>query len=185
MLLAFILGTEIAFWCFLGAGLATRYLLRWRRVSTVLLLCIPLVEVALLVAAVIDLNRGGEANRIHGLAAVFLGVTVAYGSRMMKWADARFAHRYAGGPAPAKRPKRGPEHARAERVGWYRHSLAWMVGCGLLLLGIWWVDDAGRTDALWLTARLWTLILAIDFVVSFSYTLRPRATTAAPETPKG
>jgi hypothetical protein len=36
------------------------------------------------------------------------------------------------------------------------------------------VGDLDRTWALLNVAALWTLILAIDFIVSFSYTLWPR-----------
>ena len=36
------------------------------------------------------------------------------------------------------------------------------------------MGDADRTEALLQTAGVWTLVLAIDFLVSFSYTLFPR-----------
>jgi hypothetical protein len=36
------------------------------------------------------------------------------------------------------------------------------------------VGDLDRTQALVSTAALWTLVLAIDFAISFSYTLWPR-----------
>ncbi|MBC6463814.1 hypothetical protein HKK72_39190, partial [Actinomadura sp. HBU206391] len=62
MLLGIIAGCEIAFWVVLLAGLAARYLLRMRRLSTVLLICVPLVDVVLLVASVIDLRGGAVAG---------------------------------------------------------------------------------------------------------------------------
>lgn len=34
--------------------------------------------------------------------------------------------------------------------------------------------DAAETDALIKVLRTWTLVLAIDFAISFSYTLWPR-----------
>ena len=66
------------------------------------------------------------------------------------------------------------EHARHERRQWARHLLAWAVGCALLLGGMALVGDAGRTEALWGIAQGWTLVLAVDFAWSFSYTLWPR-----------
>jgi hypothetical protein len=36
------------------------------------------------------------------------------------------------------------------------------------------VGDVDRTEALLNVAALWTLILAIDFLISFSYALWPR-----------
>jgi hypothetical protein len=129
-----------------------------------------------LAATTIDLRRGGEAALPHALAAVYLGVSVAWGRRMVGWADARFAHRFAGGPAPARPPRTGRDHAAHQRREWLRHLAAWAVGSALLGLGVLLVGDPGRTWALLNVAMLWTLVLAIDFVISFSYALWPRET---------
>jgi hypothetical protein len=82
--------------------------------------------------------------------------------------------RFAGGAAPQKPPRTGRAHAARERREWLRHLLAWATGTALLGLGILVVGDLDRTQALAGMAALWTLILAIDFVISFSYTLFPR-----------
>jgi hypothetical protein len=47
----------------------------------------------------------------------------------------------------------------------------------LLGLGVLVVGDLDRTRALVNVAVLWTLVLAIDFLISFSYTLFPRPDT--------
>jgi len=127
-----------------------------------------------LVAATVDLRRGGEAALPHALAAVYIGVSAAWGRRMVAWADVRFAHRFAGGPAPARRPPSGREHAARERREWLRHLVAWATGTALLGLGILSVGDLDRTVALTNVIVLWTMVLAIDFAISFSYTLWPR-----------
>jgi hypothetical protein len=49
------------------------------------------------------------------------------------------------------------------------------LGTSLPGLGILLVGDLDRTQALASMAALWTLIVAIDFVISFSYTLLARA----------
>ena len=123
-MIALIVACEVGFWLLLGAGLAARYLLRARALSTALLLAVPLVDVVLLAATVIDLRRGGAAGLSHGLAAVYLGVSVAYGHQLVRWADQRFAHRFAGGPAPVRPPRTGRAHAARERRRWLRHALA-------------------------------------------------------------
>ncbi len=105
-------------------------MLRARTLSTVLLLGVPLADVALLAFSVIDLRRGGAAGIAHGLAAVYLGVSVAFGHQMVRWADERFAHRFAGGPAPVRPPRAGREHAARQRAQWLRHLLAYAVGRG-------------------------------------------------------
>jgi len=183
VLLALIAACEIAFWVVLGAGLASRYLLRRRRVSTVLLLCVPLVDLVLLVATVIDLSRGATAGFAHGLAAAYLGVSVAFGPSMVRWADQRFAHRFAGGPPPWRPPKHGRERARYEWREFGKALLAWAISCGLLGLAILLVGDADRTAALEAWIGRLTIVVAIWAIWPVSHTLwpsRPKA-DASPE----
>jgi hypothetical protein len=168
MAAAVLLAAEIAFWSLLGAGLWARYRLERRRLGAVLLALTPAVDAVLLAAAVIDLRSGATAAAWHGLAAVYIGVSLAFGPRIVAWADARVAGRqYAA-------PRSGPGHAERERGGWYRHLAAYAIGAGLMLAAIALVADSGRTEALLGVVRAWTLVLAIDFAWSFSYTLWPR-----------
>lgn len=126
---------------------------------------------ALIVATVIDLRAGAAPSAVHSLAAVYIGVSVGFGHAMIRWADERFAHRFAGGPAPVRPPRGSPEHARRRRAGWFRHLTAWSVGVALLAGAALLVGDPSEarplTDRIW----QWTLILAIDAAVS----LRPAA----------
>jgi hypothetical protein len=176
VVLTVIVLTETAFWLLLLSGLVARYGLGRRRVGLVLLAATPLVDLALLAATTIDLRRGGEAALPHALAAVYIGVSVAWGRRVVAWADARFAHRFAGGPAPARPPRAGRRHAAHQRREWLRHLAAWATGTAFLGVGVLLVGDADRTWALLNVAALWTLVLVIDFAISFSYTLWPRET---------
>lgn len=147
---------EIAFWVFLLAGLAARYLLRARRLSSVLLLCVPLVDLVLVAACVADVAAGSPPGPVHGVAALYLGFTVAFGHAMVRWADVRFAHRFAGGPPPEPTPRGGPERARREWRSFARMALAWAVtvgGTAVLAL------VAGSTfpaPSHWLTDPLWS-----------------------------
>lgn len=168
MLLAVIAACEIGFWVLLAAGMTTRYLLRLPKVGMVLLAGVPLVDVVMLVASVIDIQRGGAPSFKHSLAAIFIGVSVGFGHQTLKWADKWAAHYLAGAPRPVKPPKGGPERARRERAGWYRHLLAYVVGSGIMLaLGL--LSGQGY-DALLGPAWTWTIVLGIDAIVSFSYT---------------
>ena len=174
MIYSVVVGCEVGFWIFLPAGLACRYLLRGPRLGGALLICVPVVDLILLVASIIDLRQGGQASVADALAAIYLGVSVAWGHSTIRWADARFAHRFAGGPAPLRRPRYGPEHADHERRQWARHLLAWTVGCVLLLGGVALLGDIERGATLIGVAGMWTIILGVDFLISFSYTLFPR-----------
>jgi hypothetical protein len=174
VLFVLIIATEIAFWLLLLAGLTARYVLRRPGLGLALLVATPFVDLALLVVTTLDLRGGGEAALPHALAAIYIGVSVAWGHRIIRWADIRFAHRYASGPAPERAPRSGPAHAARERREWVRHLTAWAIGTSLLGLGVLVVGDLERTQALASVAALWTIVLAIDFAISFSYTLWPR-----------
>jgi hypothetical protein len=180
MLIALIVAAELAFWLVLLSGLVARYGLRRPRLGLALLVATPFVDLFLLAATTIDLRRGAEAALPHALAAVYIGVSVAWGHRMISWADARFAHRFAGAPPPERPPRTGRLHAARERREWLRHVVAWVTGTALLGLGVLLVGDLDRTQALVNVAALWTLVLAIDFLISFSYTLWPRQAREAP-----
>lgn len=173
-MLGVIIGCEIAFWVLIAAGLLCRYMLKRTRTGAVLLLLTPAVDIVLLAVTVVHLRQGAEATFAHGLAAVYIGVSIAFGHAMVKWADERFAHRFAGGPPPAPKAKYGQAHARQERIGWLRHLLAWAIGCACLAGMIGMVADPDRTETLLHTIKLWSVVLAIDFLISFSYTLSPR-----------
>jgi hypothetical protein len=178
VLVALILVCEVLFWVVLTAGLAARYLLRRERLSRGLLIAAPMVDLILLTTSALDLRGGGTATFAHSLAAIYIGVSVGFGHRMVQWADQRFAHRYAGGPPPPRKPRHGRAHAAYERRALVRHAIAWAVGCGLLVLAVVTVGDASRTASLSGTVRLWTLVLVVDALISLSYTVRPRKAPA-------
>ncbi|GAA2180443.1 hypothetical protein GCM10009847_18370 [Leucobacter tardus] len=152
-----IIACEIGFWVVLGLGLATRYLLRMRRTSTVLLLCVPILDVALLTLIAWDLlaNRA-VADFSHGLGAVYLGFTIAFGHQIVTRVDAWFAHRFADGPEPWRPPKSGAAQVRYEWQQWARMLLCAIIASvvlgGITLI----VGDPDRTAELlgWI-ARVW------------------------------
>ena len=112
-LVALLVG-EILFWVVIVAGLAARYLLRRPRLGAVLLGSTVLVDLGILATAVIDIRSGGAATAAHGLAALYIGFSVAFGPTLVRWADVRAAHRWADGPAPVAVPREGPERAAHE-----------------------------------------------------------------------
>jgi hypothetical protein len=146
---AVIAAGEIGFWVFIVAGLVARYLLRLKRTSVVLLALTPVADLMVLVATVVDLSRGETATFVHGLAAIYLGFSIAFGPRMVRWADARFAHRFAGGPAPVKPAKGSREKQRQEWREWGRCVIAAVIASVVLLGLILLVGAPERTAALW------------------------------------
>ena len=167
MIIGFVIGGEIAFWVLLLAGLVARYVLRMRRTSSVLLIATPFVDLVLLTAAAIDLRNGSEPSAAHGLAAAYLGFSVAFGPSLIRWTDAHFAHRFAGGQKPAKPPASGSwGRVRYEWVQWLRMFAAAAISSVLLLIAIWYVGDNASTDQLWQWMGLLGVITGIWLVVA-------------------
>jgi hypothetical protein len=135
MLLVLIIACETAFWLFLLLGLLLRYVARLRRTGALVLACVPLIDVVLLVATVLHLRSGASPDITDGLAAAYIGVSVAFGPSTLRRMDARFAHRFAQAPPPRRRPKYGKERARYEWQEFRKALLAWAISVVLLLAG--------------------------------------------------
>lgn len=159
MIVAVIVACEVGFWVVLTAGLLARYGLHWPRTSAVLLVSVPLVDLVLLAATVVDLRGGATASAAHGLAAAHLGFSVAIGHRTIRALDQQAAHRFAGAPAPDRAPRSGAARVRHEWQQWRRALLGWAVACALLAAAIGLVGDPTRTAEL--TAWLWGLTAAL------------------------
>lgn len=142
-------------------GLLSRYVLGQKRLGMGLLYCVPLIDLILLVATAFDLHSGTVANFFHGLAAAYLGFTIAFGRGMVQWADERFAFRFADGPEPQKAPAFGEEAIRYEWQLWFRALGACLITCILILLAILYVGDTDKTEALvsWLPNMAFFVLL--------------------------
>ncbi len=158
MIAAVIVTCEIGFWVVLGLGMLLRYPLGRARAGAVVLACVPLVDVVLLAAAAVDLGRGAQMSAMHALAAAYLGFSLAFGPSMVRWADVRFAHRFAGGPPPAAAPPAGsPERRAATWAEWFRVVLAAVVASVVLALLALVADPDQRGSVLASAAPLWVV----------------------------
>jgi hypothetical protein len=173
MLIDLIIACEIGFWVLLGAGLTARYLLRRPRLGAALLVSVPFVDLILLIATAIDLRNGATAGFTHGLAAAYIGFSLAFGHDVIRWADARFAYRFAGGPPPPRPARYGRERARREWRELGKASLAWAISCALLAAAILAVGSAERTEALEAWILRLTIVLAFWSLWPITYTIWP------------
>jgi hypothetical protein len=156
-----IIGCEAAFWVLLVLALAARYLWKRDRLSRALLLSLPVVDVLLLIFTALDLRSGTVATHAHGLATAYVGFTIAFGSVAVKWADERFAHRFANGPPPVRAPSRGMPALRYELALWVRCIVAWAITVPLLIALIAFVDNEAITKGLhgWFNIAFFSTIL--------------------------
>ena len=130
------------------AALTARYLFNRGHLSRALLLTLPLLDLLLLVFTVLDLRDGTAATFAHGLAAAYVGFTVAFGRVAVMWADQRFAHQFAGGPKPKGPPNQRWSAVRHELGLWVRCIIAAVITMALLVAMIAFVDSEPRTEAL-------------------------------------
>ncbi|HEU5137901.1 MAG TPA: nuclear transport factor 2 family protein [Steroidobacteraceae bacterium] len=159
MLYWLIVGCEAAFWLVLALALAVRYLLGHATLSRALLLSLPAIDLLLLAFTAVDLKSGTPATFAHGLATAYVAFTVAFGSVVVRWADDRFAHRFAAGPPPVMPPKYGWPAVRYEFALWFRSILAAVIAILLLIALIAFIDDEKVTAPLhaWFGfAAMWT-----------------------------
>jgi hypothetical protein len=160
-----IVGCEAAFWLVLLLGLAARYLLRREGLSRALLFSLPVVDLFLLVFTALDLEAGTVATSAHGLATAYVGFTVAFGAVVIRWADQRFAHRFAAGPPPVKPPAHGWPAVRYEFSLWFLCILAWVIAVALLFGLIAFVGNETTTQPL----RRWFGIAFFSTVLWFVF----------------
>ncbi|MFF8317855.1 hypothetical protein ACF06V_11895 [Streptomyces bobili] len=184
MIVWLIAACEIGFWVLLALGLAVRYLLRWRRTSVVLLLCEPVLELVLFVVTAVDLRNGAEPGWEHGLAALYIGYTVAFGHYTIRWLDGHAAHRLGGAPPPPKPPRYGRARAVHEAKLWLRAVFGAAVALALLQCAVWYVGDSGDVSSLRSFQGTALRVVGIYGLIALSYTVWPRKAPAGAGTEK-
>ncbi|AJT64364.1 hypothetical protein T261_2690 [Streptomyces lydicus] len=185
MVVTLIIICEVGFWVLLAVGLALRYLARMPRTGAAVLLAEPVLELVLLIATAVDLKNGAAADWKHGLAAVYIGYTVAHGHATITWVDGHFAHRFAGGPPPVKPPAYGMARARYEAKVWLRTVLGAAVAVALLQIAIWYVGD-GHIESLRGFQGLALKAAVLHGIIAATYAIWPKKDprrTAAQEIP--
>ncbi|MFK0190709.1 hypothetical protein [Kitasatospora sp. NPDC090308] len=173
-MVSLIVAGEIGFWVVLAAGLLARYALRLRRTGAVLLALLPVVDLVILGATVADLRGGATADWTHGLAAAYVGFSLAYGRRLVRWADGHAAHRLAGGPKPAGTPRYGAPRARYEWGVCALTLLAAVITVALVAAVRWLVGDDARTAALGTWYPRMGLVVGVNLLIAASYTVFPK-----------
>lgn len=170
-MLYLIIAAEIAFWIAIIAGLVSRYVLKRNKLGFFFFLLTPVTDFALLAFTAIDLKNGATASFAHGLAAVYIGVSIAYGKSMIAWADDKFQSWIMHMPS-RKKALYGKAKAIYEMKMWGRHLIAYIIGGSLLGLMILYIGEG--VEALFRVLGGWTIVLLIDFIISFSYVIFPK-----------
>ncbi|MFC7319727.1 hypothetical protein [Halobacillus campisalis] len=162
-----IVASEIGFWVVIGLGLVTRYIFKRNKLGLFFLALTPLIDFILLVTTSVDLFRGATATTAHAIAAVYIGVSIAFGKSMIEWADIHFQY-YITRQVEKPKKRSGLDYAVHYFKGWGRHVLAYVIGAGFLVFLIYFVNDSSRTEALEGVLKLWSIVLGIDFLIAIS-----------------
>lgn len=185
----FLLGAEVSFWVLSVAFLLLRYLLDLDRASFVVLALIVLDNLFIAGLGFLDYLRTGEfaAYQLVALAIIAYGLT--FGKRDFRRLDRYMKRKVAGwrgeAPSPPAEPQAkaaAPRHkAEKERRRFYWHLAVFVVGQAMLYaVGESWLaaQFAGAApedpSALMSAGRVWVVVLVVDAIWSFSYTVFPK-----------
>ncbi|WP_079478688.1 hypothetical protein [Halobacillus salinus] len=168
-----IIFSEIGFWIVILLGLMFRYVFRKEKIGLSLLALTPVIDLLLLIATSVDLYRGATATTIHAVAALYIGVSIAFGKSMIRWADERFQY-YVTNTGPKPKKRKGREYAQHYFKSFLQHILAYSIGAALLWLMILLINDPERTDALFNFWRIWSIALGADFLYAVSLFVWPK-----------
>lgn len=168
-----ILACEIGFWFLIVLGFITRYVFKFKKLGFFFLALTPVIDFVLLISTSVDLYRGAIATEAHAIAAVYIGVSIAFGKSMIEWADIRFQYYVTKqGPKPVKRF--GIDYAKHYFKSWGLHVLAYLIGAGFLFGLISLINDSSRTEVLAGFLKVWTFVLGVDFFIAINYFILPK-----------
>ena len=172
LLYALIVTCEVVFWLMLLGSLAARYGFRSEAVSRGFLYALPAIDLLLIAFTAMDLKAGTVATIAHGLAAAYVGFTVAFGSVAVRWADSQFAYRFASGPQPPPAPT-GWSAVHADIGLWLRCMTAWIIALALieLLIAYVGIEEATMPLRVWYKFALGSVILWFIFGPAWSLLL--------------
>ncbi|MBL4836798.1 MAG: hypothetical protein JKY34_04405 [Kordiimonadaceae bacterium] len=161
LLYLLIIACEILFWVFLFSGLALRYVFNQQLIGTYVLYTVPFIDLFLLIFSAVDLHKGENATFAHGLAAAYIGFTVAFGLVIIDWADKWFAYKFSGSTRPLEEPTVGWQAVVYEMKVWGRCIIAVFITYGLLSTMVGYINEPSRTEALniWFKIPFFTIIL--------------------------
>lgn len=164
---------EVLFWVVIVLGLVTRYVFKKNKLGLFFLALTVVIDFILLIITGVDLYNGATATFAHAIAAVYIGVSIAFGKSMIQWADERFQYYVIKqGSKPVK--KFGIEYAKQYMQSWIRHVMAYLIGAGLLVGMIYFTNDPSQTVVLRSVLKIWSLVLSIDLIIAISYFIRPK-----------
>ena len=171
-MIAWIIAAEIAFWIVILFGLVARYILKKPKLSFFLFSLTLVIDSLLILLTAIDLKAGTPASISHGIAAIYIGVSIAYGKTMISWADEQFQLWFLK-TGDKKVRLTGSAKGKHEIKMLIRHVVAFLIGTGLLSIMALYIGSKSDTSSLFQVMKVWGIVLTIDAIISISYVIFP------------
>lgn len=195
---------EILFFVFAGAFFIIRYWFNKTVVGYVFVILLILNELFLALLAIYDYIQTGKLSSFQIITAIFYIYLIFEGKKEFGRLDHYFKKKVAtwkGETGPdfqtnkgAAEKKYGRAHAKEEREGWYIHLVIFVIAqiaffnignfagwqvFNLNHIGNWFqiYEDQKINQA----NAVWGVILIVDFIWSFSYTIWPKKEKSAPK----
>ncbi|MGE7675047.1 hypothetical protein ACQKMV_15940 [Lysinibacillus sp. NPDC094403] len=172
-MIAWIITAEIAFWIVILVGLICRYGLKMPKLSIFFFALTPVIDLLLVILTTMDLKAGTPASTSHGIAAIYIGVSIAYGKTMITWADQKFQQWFLKS-GYKNEPLTGMKKGMYEMKLLSQHIVAFLIGAGLLYAMSLFVGSNSDTTSLFQVMKVWGIVLAIDAAISISYVIFPK-----------
>lgn len=163
MILGAIALLEVLFWVFLVLGLLIRYALGWQKVSITLLILTPLTDFVQLILAFFDIANGSNPNFLHGMAAFYIGFSIAGGQQVVRSLDVYFDRRFNKGQKypPVTTNKSNLDKLSEARHEWRRAALAGVIALAIMLVLTY---LAGFSKSFWM---IYWIIVVIFTVITW------------------
>ncbi|WP_414055285.1 hypothetical protein [Macrococcus equi] len=171
IIITLIIAAEILFWVFIVLGLFARYIFHKPTLSKILLSSTIVVDLFLLIITTIHLYNGGNAEIAHGIAAVYIAVSVTFGKQMIGWLDEKFQTLLLNKqPLPKKHGKVYAVHYLKSFV---RHIIAFIIAF-MLITFMQMIANNESANVLSQITNTWQVVLFIDLIITISYFLWPK-----------
>lgn len=171
-MIAWIITAEIAFWIVIIVGLICRYVFKMPKLSIFFFALTPVIDLLLVLLTAMDLKAGTPASTAHGIAAIYIGVSIAYGKTMIAWADVKF-QQWILKASIEKETLTGMAKGKHEMNMLGRHIVAYIIGTGLLYAMTLFIGSNTDTSPLFQVMKVWGIVLTIDAIISISYVIFP------------
>ena len=171
-MIAWIIAAEIAFWFVILIALVCRYRFNKPKLSIFFFALTPVIDLLLILLTAMDLKAGTPASASHGIAAIYIGVSIAYGKTMITWADEKFQQWFLKVQIEKQRLT-GLAKGIHEVKMLGLHVLAYIISTSLLYAMIVFIGQHTDTSSLLQVMKIWGIVLIIDAVISLSYVIFP------------